>query len=244
MATNRIEEYRGVVLDRIPQKEHDAMIRALGEKGFFSFYVRGALKMGSSSGSCTQELALSDFNMVVSAQGALTLKEGHLDHLYSPQGGLEGLLVATLLLEYSRKCVSEEDATRHYEILLRCLKALEDGADPYTVAIIFLAHSLNNCGLGLEVDHCVVCGSKENIAFMDYAHGGFLCAACQELAHEAGNGSGELKIYRHAFRCPIEDVSRVTYPTEDVARVLIHLLHYVHDEQGMRLHSLEPILKY
>ena len=245
MATNRIEEYRGVVLDRIPQKEHDAMIRALGEKGFFSFYARGALKMGSSSSSCTQELALSDFNLVVSSQGAMTLKEGRLQKLYEPQGGLEGMLVASMLLEYSRKAVHEEDGPAHYPLLCSCLEALGQGKDPWTIAIMFLSKSLVRCGLGFEVDHCVVCGSKENIVAMDPVHGGFLCEECfNKVTTVPACGSTALKVYRHAFRCPEQDLFRVKYPKGECRDVLILLLRYIQDEQGIRLRSLEPILKY
>ena len=244
MATNRIEEYEGIVLSRIPQKEHDAMVRCLGPHGFFSFYARGALKMGSSSSASTQELSSSKFNLTVSAQGALTLKEGKLDRLYVPQGGLDGLLTAQMLLEYASKAVSEEDAEYVHGLLSLALESLQEGRDPFTVAILFLAKALTKAGNALEVHQCVVCGATTDIVAMDYVHGGFLCKDCVHLSQNGPGEVGELKVYSHAFRCPEEDMRRVTFPKSDASRVLADLLHFVHDAQGIRIRSLEPILKY
>ena len=242
MATAKIEERVGIVLSRIPQKEHDAMVRCLGEEGFFSFYGRGALKVGGSNASATQELALGRFNLVVSNSGALTLKEARLARLYAPAGGVEGMLVAQLLLEFCLRCVSEDDAPAMHPLLTACLDALEKGADPYTVAIIYLAKGSQILGNGLEVGHCVLCGAKTGIVTLDFAHGGFLCRDCLDASSAAPCPSEELKIYRHAYLCPLEDLGRVIFPETHAKAALRELLRYAHEFSGLRLRALDPIL--
>ena len=243
MATAKIEEREGIVLSRIPQKERDAMVRVLGPDGFSSFYARGALKVGGATGFCTQELCHSAFNLIVSSSGSLTLKEGRLLCLYAPQGGLDGMLVAQLLLEYCLRFLSEDDAPMFYPNLVKALEALENGGDPFSVAIMFLAKAANVAGYGLEVDHCVLCGSKTGIVTMDLIHGGFLCADCLPASSSAPCGGEELRIYRHAFRCPEEDFVRVHYPLSSAKEVLRRLLEHIQDQTGMSLKSLNPILK-
>ena len=244
MATAKIEERVGIVLSRIPQKEKDAMVRCLGPSGFFSFYARGALKMGGVTNFATQELASTAFNLVVSNSGALTLKEARLGHLYAPQGSLEAMLVASLCLEYCLRCVSDEDAESTYPLLQEALNSLELGKDPFTVAVIFLAKGSIVSGNGLEVGHCVVCGAEKNIVTLDYVHGGFLCADCLSASMAEPCGVEELKVYRHAFRCPLTDMERVVFPIEAAKNVLRGLLHYVHDYSSIRLRSLEAVLAY
>lgn len=244
MATAKIEEYQGIVLSRIPQKEHDAMVRVLGERGLFSFYARGALKVGGANNFLTQELSLAHFNLIVSASGALTLRDGKMETLLSPKSGLEGMLSASFCLEYCLRALNEEDAVEGYSVLLEALRALEGGADPYSVDIMFLAAMLKLSGNGLEVDHCVICGSKNNIVTLDVTHGGFVCADCLNLSLSTPLSATELKVYRHAFRCPLSDFSRVTYPKDAKESVLASLVHDAQEQTGIRLRSLETILKY
>ena len=244
MATAKIEEYTGIVLQRIPQKEHDAMIRCLGEYGLFTFYSRGALKMGTSAGFSTQELTLGHYNLIVSTSGSLTLKEGRIGHFFQPGSGLEGLLVAQLCLEYCAKCLSEEDASSLYPYLKGALEGLQQGNDPYSVAVMFLAKALSISGYGLEVGHCVNCGSKTNIVSMDIGRGGFLCGDCYFSLGGTAVDADELRIYRHAFRYPLEDLSRVIYPKIHAQAVLTALLRYFHDATGQKLRALDPMLKH
>lgn len=243
MATAKIEERQGIVLSRIPQKERDAMVRCIGPDGLFSFYARGALKVGGATGFCSQELSESAFNLVVSSGGSLTLKEGRLLHLYEPQGGLEGMLVAQLLLEYCLRHLSEEDAPSFYPTLQKALGALESVGDPYSVAIMYLAKACILAGYGLEVDHCVVCGSKKGIVAMDLSHGGYLCQDCLNTSIAQPCGAEELKIYRHAFRCGEEDFVRVKYPSIPAKAALKLILEHIHEQSGMALRSVDMLLK-
>ena len=243
MATAKIEERKGIVLSRIPQKERDAMVRCLGSDGAFSFYARGALKVGGATGFCTQELSYSAFNLIVSSRGALTLKEGRILHLYTPSSGLEGMLVAQLLLEYCSKFADEDSAKDLYPALEAALEALEKDGEPYSVAMMFLSYACKVAGYGLEVDHCVVCGGKTGIVAMDLGHGGFLCQDCLTSSSSAPCGADELRIFRHAFRCHKEDYARVRYPYPASKGALSMLLIHINDQSGLTLRSLDPLLK-
>lgn len=242
MATAKIEERTALILSRIPQKEHDAMVRAIDAEGLFSFYARGALKMGGTTNYATQELAYSALNLHVSGSGAITLKEGRIKRLYAPKGGLEGLLVAQLILEFASKALPEEDAGAFFPTLESALLALEESADPYSLAIMFLAKGMIASGFGLEVGHCVNCGATKDIVAIDFVHGGFLCQECLPMASRGPSDLEELKIYRHAFRCPSSDFQRVNYPPLAKTRVLNDLLIYLSDAAGVKLHSLDSVL--
>ena len=243
MATAEIKERTALILSRIPQKERDAMVKAIDGEGIFSFYARGALKMGGVTNFATQELAISALNLTISGSGAITLKEGRISRLYAPKGGLEGLLVAQLILEFAAKALIEEEAGTFYPTILNALQALEDDADPYSVAVMFLAKGMIALGLGLEVGHCVGCGATKDIVAVDFVQGGFLCQDCLGLSTRGLSDLDELKIYRHAFRCPETDFVRVNYPGLSKMRVLMDLLTHLSDGTGVKLRSLDAILR-
>jgi len=241
MATARVEEYKGIVLSRIPQKERDAMVRCLGPSGFFSFYSRGALKVGGANNFLTQELSLGAFNLMVSSTGALTLRDGKIEALLSPEGNLEAMLVAQLCIEATLRILSEEEGEQAYPSLETSLKALLEHGDPFSIAMMYLARVLRFSGYGIEVGHCVVCGAKKGIVSVDFTHGGFLCQDCLPLSTEGPLSVDELKVFHHAFAYGGFELSKVTYPKGAKEASLRRLLRYCEETSGARLRSLEPI---
>ena len=239
MATARIEERVGIVLSRVKQKEHDAMVSCLGPEGPFSFYARGSYKMGSSTSFCTQEGALSSFTLAVSAQNALTLREGKLQKLFQPRSSLDAMLVASALLEYPSRLLEEGDGPSLYPWLRDSLDALEQGKDPLTILLIFLSQAMRLAGYGFEVDYCVNCHSKTNIVALDPVQGGFLCQDCLGQGTNAILGVSTLKVFRHSFRCGQEDLFRVTYPQTDARVALKAVLEAIADHTGVRLSPLK-----
>ncbi len=239
MATARIEEREAIVLSRVKQKEHDAMVSCLGPDGPFSFYARGSFKMGSSTSFCTQEGAYSALTLAISSRDALTLKEGKLKKLYQPRQSLEAMLVASALLEYPSRLLEEGDGPALYPWLHDSLDALERGKDPLTILAIFLAQAMRLAGYGFEVDECVNCHSKSHIVALDPRQGGFLCENCLGAGENPVMGASTLKVFRHAFRCPREDLFRVTFPKTDARAALITILEAIADHTGVKLSPLK-----
>lgn len=239
MATARIEERDGIVLSRVKQKEHDAMVSCLGPDGPFSFYARGSFKMGSSTSFCTQEGSLSAFTLTVSSRDALTLKEGKLRKLFQPRQSLDAMLAASALLEYPCRLLEEGDGPLLYPWLRDSLDALEQGKDPYTILTIFYAQAMRLAGYGFEVDGCVNCHSTKSIVALDPRQGGFLCENCIGVGENPVLGASTLKVFRHAFRCPREDLYRVTFPITDARVALLTILESIADHTGIRLSPLK-----
>ena len=244
MATARIEEKEGIVLSRVKQKEHDAMVSCLGPEGPFSFYARGSFKMGSATSFCTQEGALSLLTLTISARDALTLKEGKLKKLFQPRQSLDAMLVASALLEYPARLLEEGDGPALFPWLRDSLDALEQGKDPYTVLCVFLAQAMRLAGYGFEVDSCVSCHKTTDIVALDPRLGGFLCEDCLNQGETPILGVSTLKVFRHAFRCPQEDLFRVTYPQTDARVALKALLETIVDRTGVRLSPLKFLFEH
>lgn len=239
MATARIEEKEAIILSRVKQKEHDAMISALGPEGPFSFYARGSFKMGSPTSFCTQEGALSLLTLAVSSRGALTLREGKIEKLYQPRHSLDAMLAASAILEYPSRLLEEGDGPALYPWLSAALDGLERGKDPNTILLIFLSQAMKLAGYGFDVDSCVVCHGKKDIVALDPVQGGFLCENCLREAVSPIQGVSTLKVFRHAFRCRMEDIGEVTYPQTDARVALKAVLETIADRTGVRLSPLK-----
>ena len=215
------------------------MVSCLGPEGPFSFYARGSFKMGSPTSFCTQEGSLSALTLTVSSRDALTLKEGKLKKLFQPRQSLEAMLVTSALLEYPSRLLEEGDGPSLYPWLCDSLDALEQGKDPLTVLTIFYSQAMRLAGYGFEVDGCVNCNSTKNIVALDPRQGGFLCENCFGTSDNPILGASTLKVFRHAFRCPREDLYRVTFPSTDARVALLAILESIADHTGVRLSPLK-----
>ena len=243
MATARIYESEGIVLSLVPQKEKDAMVSLLTEEGFLSFYAHGAHRVGTLPSLLCQELAYGKYVLSESSSHSLTLKEGKLFSLLRPREDLECHYAASAILEFASHHLHEEDASATYPWLKEAFGCLSKDNDPISVLLMFLCASARIGGYGLQVDRCVICGKQQGIVALSPDLGGFVCKDCLEPSMSP-NDPTVLKIFRHAYRCPLEDLNRVTYPKKEAREALRILAPILFDQWGGKLHSLEALLSF
>lgn len=243
MATNAIISKEGLVLRLSEMKESDAMVKAIGPDGVFSFYARGIRKLDSKNGAATAVLAFSTFTLTESNAGALTLKEACAHELLYPGDDLAGLAVASFLLEAANSLVQEDEAPAAYPWLLEALRAIKAGKEPYTVGLICFAHLLTIGGIGLNVDECVFCGGKKKIASLSYEDGGFICSECFDPETSEKAPELLLKMVRYIFKAPLSDYGRVSFTAGECRPLYAGLGQYVLDMTGTHLRSLDFLMK-
>ena len=237
----------GLVLKAVPVKGNDAMITALGKDGFFSFYARGAKKMGSKSFACCSELSYSSFVFSSSSTGKLTLSEGDsIEYLFSSHG-LEQSFCCMGLQEIALKLFhepEEDTPLEAFEYLLQALRAIKVGISPLNATIVALAGFLRLAGIGLEVGECVNCGKKKDIVTISYLDGGFLCRDCAEEIGSVKTPVEQLKILRFAFACSPSDLPRCqSWQSSDARPLLTGLLDHLENQTGIACKSLRMMLQ-
>src|SRR2546428_3666528 len=96
---------------------------------------------------------------------------------------LERLGQAAWMAECVGRLTAERDPNvAVYGLLLRALKALEAGAPPRRVAVVFGVRLMDALGHRLRVDACVGCGRRDVFGrgplIVDVEAGGLVCEAC------------------------------------------------------------------
>ena len=100
---------------------------------------------------------------------------------------LERLGQAAWMAECVGRLTAERDPNvAVYGLLLRALKALEAGAPPRRVAVVFGVRLMDALGHRLRVDACVGCGRRDVFGrgplIVDVEAGGLVCEACARRA--------------------------------------------------------------
>ncbi|MDO5330092.1 MAG: DNA repair protein RecO [Bacillota bacterium] len=234
---------KGIVVSISEIKEADAMVNAIDADGYFSFYARGARKIGGKSLSALQPLTYSSFSLSKQASGKLALHEAEAIENYLKSDDLACLASLTLIQELTSKLVRENEAAVAYPWLSAALSQIKSGYSPLSAALIYFCSLLKLFGLGLDVDECVYCQSKKGISGLSFEEGGFLCA---DHLYEGGGHKMEprkLKIYRYIFRVPLEQFGSASFTDKECVEILNELGSYLAEQTGFHLSSLKIIEK-
>ena len=85
------------------------MVLCLDEGGLFSFYARGVRKLTSKNAASIGEMTLSDFVLLESSGGSLTLKEGAPIKSFLRPDDLNASLIEGFLCELTSRLFNEEE---------------------------------------------------------------------------------------------------------------------------------------
>jgi len=242
MAGNE-KNVEGIVIRLSALKESDVMVNAIGPSGLFSFFARGVNKLTSKNAGAVQSLSQSDFTLNVGAQGSFTLKEAKPIESFIVSDNLDALAVLSFIQELTSKIVQADEAQEDYPWLLASLRSIKAGGDPLTIGLIYFANLLQNGGIGLDVDECVICHKKTNIVAISFEDGGFVCGDCYDSEVTQVSSAKRLKIIRYIFRCGLEDISRVRFEKDECLSLFDDLGLYLSNLTGTKLKSLEIIKK-
>jgi len=236
-----LENKEGFIVRLASFRDNDLMVTSLGPDGFFSFLARGGKKEGSKNFSSLGLLSYSTFSLIPNG-ASFSLSEGKL--LVSPpyKDDLGVMSSLSFLAEISSKLVGEEEAPESFKWLKGAMEALSKDFSPFTLDLIVLAHFLINLGYGLELDSCVNCGKKMGIVGVSYELGGFLCKEEDEISLKKYSPRS-LNILRYAFKCSLNDLSRVPFGKEETLEIIKDLGEYAEEGAGVTLRSLPILLK-
>lgn len=240
--TTTVSNFEGYVIHLASFKDNDAMVSLLYPGGEVSFLARGILKPTSKNAGAMQLLSYSKVSLATNKGGAYSLKESLCLKPIDGRDDLSRLTAFSFLSEFTSKVVQNDEASEVYPWLKATLEALERGADAFSVSLIYFAHVLIIAGYGLNVDECVYCGSKKDIAGISYSDGGFVCKADLDEGGEALDVRN-LKILRYIFRCGIGDIDRVKFEKGECQSLFHSLAVYLNDLTGVELKSLTLLLK-
>lgn len=234
-------QLEGYVLRVSPFKEADAMVTCLGKDGLFSFLARGIKKLTSKNAGSCRVLTYSKFSLNASADHkSLSLSESSPLFAIEEKDDLLWMSAVSFLAELNARLLTEEDAVDVFPAFDTTMKAIRNGYPIHSACLLYFAKLLTLMGYGLEVDECVISGSKQNIVGVNYDEGGFISEPyANELTLRLG--SRYLKILRYAFRYPLSDFGRVAFEKEESIELISQLANYAENLTGVRLKSVSML---
>lgn len=237
-------EVDGFVLSEIPYGESSKIINVLTrEYGVIGIMCNGAKSLKNRYRVPTMKLSYSHFNIMY--------KENKLSILVSadvinPFKLVKSDILLVSFLAYLTELTSQvvkqsNDIENIYDDFIKTILKLEDGLDPIVLTNILEIKYLEYLGVLFNLDECVICGSKNNIATFDADKGGYICINC--LTNEIIVDKKVIKMIRMYYYVNIDSIKEIK--VDDLTKNTInkYLDLYYERYTGLYLNSKDFLKK-
>lgn len=135
---------------------------------------------------------------------------------------------ASYVLEFTEKVLQENvPQPKQFDLLLEFFNVLENRKKKYgTLVLAYELKTFDKLGYLPELNRCTVCGSEEDLAFLDIKEGGCICRKCGEKKIAAGNdsliyeaGLSIIKIMRYFLNNPLKRLENLALEDEVLHRM-------------------------
>lgn len=237
-------EVDGFVLSEIPYGETSKIINVLTrEYGVIGIMCKGAKSLKNKYRVPTMKLSYSHFNIMYKENKLSTLVSADVINPFKLIKS-DILLVSflTYLTELTSQVVKQSSKIQNiYDDFIKTILKLEDGLDPIVLTNILEIKYLEYLGVLFNLDECVICGSKNNIATFDADKGGYICINC--LTNEIIVDKKVIKMIRMYYYVNIDSIKEIKVDGVTKNTINKYLDLYYERYTGLYLNSKDFLKK-
>jgi DNA repair protein RecO (recombination protein O) len=232
-------ELDGIIIDLIPIKEQDAMAHILTSSGIVTPFAPRAMSQKSAYYSALQPFSSGHYWIREGQQGGLKLQQAKLDRYFGDKyETLTQMTLLGLIKETLSSISGYEGWDQIYDLVSATLIQGANNVKLLTLITLYIHELLTILGWGLNLDGCVVCGTKQNLVAIDRNQGGFVCRAhYQETATSTGKET--LIAWSLLGKCHVTTFDECPLEDETSKKLLVVLKEHYLDLVGRELKSLK-----
>lgn len=244
-----MQEVEGIIVKETEYSNTSKIINLLTkEYGLIGLIAKGCNRPKSPLTNLTTKLTYGKFIIYYKENSLSLLKDVNIiNYFKNIKTNIERISYATYLLELAEQVSKQNNDKEIYKILINALNKIEQNFDAAIIMNIVEIKYLNYLGIGLSLNGCALCGSKENIVTLSVDEGGYLCAICYNGKNFVC--SKTLKLIKIFNEVDIQKISTLKI-SDDVRKELnLFLEEYYRKNSGLYLKSkkfiknLEKILE-
>lgn len=175
-------EVEGFILSETPYGETSKIINVLTkEKGLIGIMCKGAKSMKSHLRATTQPFTYGLFYLNYKEDKLSILTNVDIINPFiNIRSDLDKINMVAYLAKLITQVVKQTNDDKIYDLFISTILKIESGLDPVTLGNILELKLLPTLGVGLNLDSCIKCGTKNNIVTIDASYGGLICKNCYE----------------------------------------------------------------
>ena len=234
-----IREFEGIILSETPYSESSKILNILTkDSGLIGVMAKGAKRMKSKLRSGTQKFTIGKFN-VYYHEGKLStlISVDIINSLPNTRTDIVKISYLTYICDLTYQTVKQNKDNKIYTILIDAIDKIEDGLNPLVITNILELKMLDYLGVGINLDECIMCGSKKDIITISGDSGGYICKNCHtnELIYD----NKTIKMFRAYYYIEISSITDLKISDTVVNNINNILTDYYDRYTGLYLKSKE-----
>lgn len=237
-------EVDGFVLSETPYGETSKIINVFTrEYGVIGIMCKGAKSLKNRYRVPTMKFSYSHFNIIYKENKLSTLVSADV---INPLKTIKSDILLVSFLAYITELTSQvvkqsSDIENIYDDFIKVILKLESGLDPVVLTNILEIKYLEYLGVLFNLDECVLCGNKNNIATFDPDKGGYICINC--LTNEIIVDKKIIKMIRMYYYVNIDSIKEIKVDDETKNTINKYLDLYYDRYTGLYLNSKDFLKK-
>lgn len=238
-----ITKVEGFIVSEVSYGETSKVINVLTkEYGLIGIMCKGVKSMKSRLRALTLRFTYGFF-YIYKKEGKLSLLKD-VDVISTfPTIHSDIILISYLnyLTELTQQVYKESQEPQIFPMFLEVIKKIDNGLNPLILTNILEVKYLDFLGVGLNLDECISCGSKNNIITINPDMGGYLCKSC--VKEEKIVNIKTVKMLRMYYYVDIKSISKLEISSNVIDEINQFLNRYYDRYTGMYLKSKEFLQK-
>ncbi len=238
-----LEKVEGFIFKETPYGETSKIVSVFTkEHGLISLLCKGAKNIKSKNRALTLRFTYAYFNIYYK-ENKLSLF--HSADIINPLKNINSdiILISYLsyLVELTSQVLKQSKEPIVYDDFINTILKLEAGLDPLVLTNILELKFLDYLGVGINLNECIICGSKTNIATIDGDKGGYICLNC--LTDERIVAKKVIQMLRMYYYVNIKSISKLDIDDETKKEINFFLDLYYDRYTGLYLKSKDFLKK-
>lgn len=236
-------EVEGFVLTETPYGETSKIINVLTrEYGLIGIMCKGAKSLKNRYRVPTMKLSYSRFNIIYKENKLSTLISADvINPLKTIKSDILLVSFLTYITELTNQVIKQSNNHKIYDDFIKIILKLENGLDPVVLTNILEIKYLEYLGVLFNLDECLICGDKKNIATFDPDKGGYICSNC--LTNELIVDKKIIKMIRLYYYINIDSIKEIKVDEETKNTINKYLDLYYERYTGLYLNSKDFLKK-
>ncbi len=238
-----ISKVEGIIISETAYGETSKIMQVFTkEYGIIGIMGKGVKSIKSPLRALTLKYTYGSFNIYYKENKLSLLKDVDIiNPLKNIKSDITLIGYLGYLCDLAHQVYKQNNNKIIYDLLIQGILKIEEGLDPLVITNILELKFLKFLGVGLELDSCILCGSKTNILTIDADAGGYVCQKC--YTNEIIVNKKCISLIRMYYYVALEQVKELKISKEVASEINRFIDRYYERYTGLYLKSKDFLNK-
>lgn len=238
-----IKKLKGIVISETNYGESSKILNLYTEElGVIGVLSKGCKKLKSPLRSVSNKLVYGEFIVYYKENALSTLTSVDVINSFKNiMTDIKKVSYATFILELTSQVLKQNDSNEIFNLFISSLEKINDSFDPLIITDIIELKYLKYLGVDINLDECVICGSKDNIITLSSEKAGYICKEC--YSNEKIVSDKTIKVIRMLYYVDIDKLTNIKLNETTIKEIDSFINEYYDLYTGLYLKSKDFLKK-